>query len=599
MLYFVVTFLIIWLLVLQSKISDISVAVKNLEKKVKELSPKKFEDFKEKEFTENQNKIINSFDLSKAKDENKTEIKTENTTETNNLNLNNTTQNISSEQVLEPKINMTNESEIEPAVKIHDELSGKNTVHNADKSIINVKDKEKTNFESIFMGNIFNKIGAIAIFIGICFFIKIVSPYIVFTDEMKIGLSYLLSAILIGVSFRMHLTEKMKLYSEVLMGTGFGIIFITTYCGTTWLSVIPSTIATVIATLTTIATYFLADKQKSSYMLGIGLVAGYMNPFFVNPYINMTFLFSYLLFLNLISLIFVFRNKNKQIINLINLVVTGFTILIFHSTNNDHYSVLFIISLWISYILFDILSFKTLKFDAPLYKVQTYLNFSVLSCLSLMLFKENLINIGIILLGASVVYVVLGVLLYNFYKKEENSYLNSFFIAIFLSTFFLTKDTMRIAMWSFEAFLIAFISLKYKFKILPKFVLCFLVSAITNLFLNTEIYSISTKIILNARLLNFLPITVFSFLTALCYKKLDKINISQILNFIGITLVYTFILLEIYSFFSMKTNNLFYLQLISYSIVGFIYTINLKYIYSKSKYSLFNMVSDRRQFRPG
>lgn len=582
MLYFTILILIIWLLILQNKFSEISDTVSDLKRKIKELDLKISNKFEKNELVEKLNETEKPIEQQEVI-ENKTELTTENYYDY--------VEKIEAEEAIEVQNNTIDDNnQVEPDIKIDNELKENITTINTNNDIN--ENNKNTNFESMFMGNIFNKIGAIAIFIGICFFIKIVSPYIVFTDEMKIGLSYLFSAILIGISFKIHLNEKMKTYSEVLMGTGFGVLFITTYCGTTWLSVIPPAVATIIASLTTIATYFLADKQKTNSMLAIGLIAGYMNPFFINPHINMNFLFSYLLFLNLISLIFVFRNKDKQIINLINLCVTGFTILTFHSADNTPYSVLFIIALWSLYILFDILSFKTIKFDVPLYKIQTYLNFSVLGCLSLMLFKDNLINIGFLLTCASIIYAVLGILLYKFYKKEENSYLNSFFIALYLSTFFVTSGVTRITLWSLEAFLIALISLKYQFKNLPKFSFLFLASSITNVFLNTTIYIPSNRIIFNTRLLNFLPVIVFGFLTSLCYKKLNQIKISQVLNFIAITLIYTFVLLEIYSFFSKTYNNMFYLQLVSYSIVGFIYTINLKYLYTKSNLPLFNIVSN-------
>ena len=42
------------------------------------------------------------------------------------------------------------------------------------------------NFEKLFLENIFNKIGAIALIIGLAIFIKIIAPYFIFTPVIKI-----------------------------------------------------------------------------------------------------------------------------------------------------------------------------------------------------------------------------------------------------------------------------------------------------------------------------------------------------------------------------------------------------------------------------
>ena len=74
---------------------------------------------------------------------------------------------------------------------------------------INLPDTKSLDFESAFLGNIFNKIGAIALIIGAIIFLKLVSPFIVFTPVMKISLGFLSSIIMLIIGFRIK-DEKMK-----------------------------------------------------------------------------------------------------------------------------------------------------------------------------------------------------------------------------------------------------------------------------------------------------------------------------------------------------------------------------------------------------
>ena len=50
------------------------------------------------------------------------------------------------------------------------------------------KENKSESFENIFLGNIFNKIGAFAILVALVILIKMISPFFVFTAQLKITL---------------------------------------------------------------------------------------------------------------------------------------------------------------------------------------------------------------------------------------------------------------------------------------------------------------------------------------------------------------------------------------------------------------------------
>ena len=190
------------------------------------------------------------------------------------------------------------------------------------------KQSSSTEFEKIFLGNVFNKIGAFAILIGVIIFIKLISPFIIFTPAVKAGLGFLAGFLMIAAALKTHGNKKLQNYSEVLLGTGFGTLFITTYCASTILDVFDMKLTFVIATGLLCAAFYITDKLKTVSMLVISLIAGYLNPFFIQP-ASPNFLMSYLIFVNLLSIIYTYRNKSRNTANIVNLCLTLLTSLIF------------------------------------------------------------------------------------------------------------------------------------------------------------------------------------------------------------------------------------------------------------------------------
>ena len=123
-------------------------------------------------------------------------------------------------------------------------------------------EKDKNGFEKIFLGNIFNKVGALAIIIGVIFFIKVVSQYIVFTPLMKCLIAFMAGAGMVGYALKLHYSN-MKNYAEVLMGTGFAVLFITVYCASSLYDILHMPAATVFGILLVLLTYFIADRFKT------------------------------------------------------------------------------------------------------------------------------------------------------------------------------------------------------------------------------------------------------------------------------------------------------------------------------------------------
>ena len=243
------------------------------------------------------------------------------------------------------------------------------------------KTENDFDISKIFLGNIFNKIGALAIIIAIVIFIKLVSPYIVITPLVKISAGFIAGLLMIGTAFHLRKNEKLQNYSEVLLGTGFADLFITTFCGYGMFHILNTYSAIIIGAILLISTYIISDKMKTKSMLIIGLIGGYLTPFLSNADVNVSI--SYLIFLNAISVVYSLKNKNVKVINIINLVLTMIIMSCFKISHEICIALPLV--LWLVYIVYDLLREKnTNEYDAGL----SWINYGVLTVFTILIYHD-------------------------------------------------------------------------------------------------------------------------------------------------------------------------------------------------------------------
>ena len=477
--------------------------------------------------------------------------------------------------------------------------SNKVNVSVEDRSYLNHDNdvKETSSFEQLFLGNIFNKIGALAIFVGLIIFIKLVSPFFVFTAGMKLGLGFMLGIALIGGALQINKKENMQKYAEVLLGTGFGALFITTYCGNTVLHVLNTPITFLIASCLLIATFYLADKLKTISMLAIALVAGYLNPFFIKPVLNnfdSNFLFGYLIFVNLLGLIYTYRNKNRNTVNIVNLILTFlFTI----STVNN---IVGPSILWAVYFVNDlIMNIKSERVDN---KFLNYTNLGVYVLFVAHVLKVDY-HIGTVLLVVTLFYSFAAAVKKDI-SRIARHYVHLFLIALGFSIFFYfaNEPIYRVYIWSIETVILAYFAMRFNFKSLINWAIgVWTAAAVSTLCIDGVVVATSIKNfvpIFNVRLAAFAPLILSSLVTSKICQKVDDDKIKSMVNIFKIEY-----LSMIYLYFSFEANDIInklyigkrtaavFLRNMTNVILGFVYTVQLKRLYNSTKFKLFKIAS--------
>lgn len=231
------------------------------------------------------------------------------------------------------------------------------------------------NFEKLFLENIFNKIGAIALIIGLAIFIKIIAPYFIFTPVIKILLGTIFAAATLFTGLKLNKKELLKKYSEVLIGIGQAALFITLYCATSLYALISTPVATVLAILFTGAGFYLADRMKTTSSLWLIMFAGYLNPYFINNSFTEEYLLCYLIILNTIGLAFVHKNPDKFAVNIVNIFMTT---LLIGQINNFTFETIYAKSLLIGMVIvYAVLTYFYKTKEDKLF--ETYLNSTLIT----------------------------------------------------------------------------------------------------------------------------------------------------------------------------------------------------------------------------
>lgn len=453
--------------------------------------------------------------------------------------------------------------------------------------------KAENGFEKVMLGNIFNKIGAVAILVGIIIFVKLVSSYIVFTPALKIALSYFAGILMCAGAFVLHKKENLKHYSEVLLGTGYGALFIATYCAKALFNLFSMPVTFTIATILLFGAFFLANKLKTVSMLAISLVAGYLNPFFIDN--NPNFVIWYLIFINVLSLLYTYKNNSKSCINVINLILTFITALSYcQNVDITPYIVL-----WGLYFTHDIVcGFNAKNVDN---RVLNCLNFVVFSTFAIKLTNDT--NTAIIELALCLMYALAFA-----FKKEDKSaqrlYLNLILAAFNTALYYITREHLcaRVITLAAESIILCAGLNKFKFKDLAVWASGAWTVALGAMFFVNNVISFE-KIseytpVWNIRLWMFVTVIAAGAIAAHLLKQSEEksfLNLSKIFKVGYISLIYIFACLEIndamVKYFTDKNIDAEFIKTMVYSILGCVYTINFKTLYNQTKFGFYLFLS--------
>ena len=451
--------------------------------------------------------------------------------------------------------------------------------------------KKDSAFSKIFLGNIFNKIGAIAIIVALIFFIKLVSSMIVITPLVKLILSYVCGLGLVGFSLKLRKKDKMKNFSEVLLGTGFTILFITTFCGYSLFKILTPLYTVLIGSGLLVAIYYIAARMKTYSMIAIGLIGGYLTPVLsgAEPKLALAFL----VFLNLISLVYTLNDTKIRFLNIINLVITVLIMMGYGLAGTS--DIIYPVVLWAAYIFYDILREKSSAVDTAV----CWINYFVLTIFTLWYSAGDKHLLGVIFGVTAIGYMLLSFLSRfqktTLYKHYDHCILINLWLLILIEA----SDIYSIIAWALLGVVISWLITFHKYEYLKPAMWWYYAS----MFFGAMILIVdgdwclfaSYQPFWNYRTLCF-GVPIFSMAASALLMKKDFRTSSDFLRFSAFSMLYIYLLGEVNSLishYSSEINAAFdvsFARLMSVIILGFVYSLHARLIYQRVGFELFNIM---------
>ncbi|MBQ7529734.1 DUF2339 domain-containing protein [bacterium] len=261
--------------------------------------------------------------------------------------------------------------------------------------------------ESFFLGNIFSKLGALAIFVFVILLIKWASPFLFVNNQMKVAAIYLLSFILSGTGIYLLFKPQMRGFAELILGLGFATAITVTYTGSTYFELWDDFTSVVLSSFILIAIYALAAFLQRNSVLCMGMIAGYSNLIFICSCLSSKTIFGvYILLLSLFCVLGALRCKTWHFWVSFNLFISFLFASIYYSGFREMHIVNFC-AIWIVYVLYDLLrseegSDPEKKGDIKL-TWTIYFNHILLALLGIIIYDTQQINLSLSLLIMAII----------------------------------------------------------------------------------------------------------------------------------------------------------------------------------------------------
>ncbi|MCR5260284.1 MAG: DUF2339 domain-containing protein [Candidatus Gastranaerophilales bacterium] len=464
---------------------------------------------------------------------------------------------------------------------------------------------ENPAFENLFMANVFNKIGAIAIVIATFIFLKILSDMGIFTELLKVLTGYAFGLGIIYFAFKTH-KENTRNFAEVLMGTGFAVMFTTTFLGCSLLGVIPLWLGVIIGIGLVMTSFLIAEKFNTFSMVAIGLIGGYISPIFTMSETSVNFLFGYLILLNIFSILYVYKNTDKALLNYINILLTVLVVTCYGIFRGEKPILAYPLLLWGAYLINDIMYVKNEKENYNVIKPLNYINYAFLILSTCVIFEfGNKTAIGLTILSSGLIYLLGAYLCKN--NIKNSLYIHGFLLSLVIATHFISEDIIRICILSAEAVCLAFFAAKHNKNYLYNWTYAYFGTILAYVCINKGAFfnpfdnpvnwgkGISVSNLISGKALLFgLP----SVSALICSKMLTDKNktIADVLKLLSVSYIYLFaVSVTEVLMMSAETINRRIISIVLskkyliYSVIAALYSINIQFMNKNTKMALFQI----------
>ena len=181
--------------------------------------------------------------------------------------------------------------------------------------------RTREEWEALIGGKLLNRIGALALIIGVGFFLKYAFDKNWITEWMRVTIGGLTGAAVLLLAARSH-RKGLEIFAQGLVGAGIAILYLSVYASFNFYFLVSQPVAFVLMSGVTAITFTQAFKYNSLAVSLLGWLGGFLTPFLLNTgEANAAGLFTYIALLD-IAVLAVLLVKDRWII-LLPLTLVG------------------------------------------------------------------------------------------------------------------------------------------------------------------------------------------------------------------------------------------------------------------------------------
>ena len=141
--------------------------------------------------------------------------------------------------------------------------------------------RTREEWEALIGGKLLNRIGALALIIGVGFFLKYAFDNNWITETMRVVIGGVVGLVLLFIADRAQ-RKGYQIFSQGLVGAGLSVLYLSVYASFNFYALIPQSVAFVLMGGVTVLTFIEAFKNDSLAVAILGWAGGFLTPFMLS-----------------------------------------------------------------------------------------------------------------------------------------------------------------------------------------------------------------------------------------------------------------------------------------------------------------------------
>lgn len=195
--------------------------------------------------------------------------------------------------------------------------------------------RTRAEWEALIGGKLLNRIGALALIIGVGFFLKYAFDNDWFPEWLRVLIGLATGAGLLVGGARAH-KKELRIFAAGLIGAGISILYLSVYASFNFYHLVSQPVAFVMMSVVTVLAFSQAFKYDSRAVSLLGWAGGFLTPFLLSTgEVNEVGLFTYIALLDIGLLTVVVKKDRWAILEPLTLLATW---LIYEVWNESDYT---------------------------------------------------------------------------------------------------------------------------------------------------------------------------------------------------------------------------------------------------------------------